>query len=136
MPANTNPIFLATPNVSWATLTTANTGKDGTGTVATIFTAGANGGRVEKVVATHLGTNVQTVLRIFVNNGGANSTPANNSLVAEATIPANTTSETTEQTITEIPFTDMILPAGYRLLATIGTTVASGLQITAFGGNF
>ena len=36
MPANTSPIFPLVPNVAWGKLTTANTAKDGTGTVGTI----------------------------------------------------------------------------------------------------
>ena len=48
MPANTAPIFTLTPDVQWGTTTvaTANTAKDGTGTVLTVFTAGANGSYV------------------------------------------------------------------------------------------
>ena len=39
MAANTAPIYSRTPVVGWGTLTTANTAKDGTGTVVTLFTA-------------------------------------------------------------------------------------------------
>lgn len=137
MPANTNPVFVLTPKISWGTVSTANTGKDGTGTVVTVFTAGANGGRVEKIRFLHLGTNVQTVARVFVNNNGANSTPANNSLIAECSIVSNTLSEVQEQVAAEIIFDGgLILPANYKLNITIGTTVAAGIQITAFGGDF
>ena len=46
MPANTSPVFPLTPVVPVGqTLTTANTAKDGTGTVVTLYTAGANGDR-------------------------------------------------------------------------------------------
>ena len=70
MAANNNPIFTAAPDVQWAAaLTAANTAKDGTGTVATVFAADAtNGGYVHKLVARAAGTNVATVLRVFVNN--------------------------------------------------------------------
>ena len=145
MTANTQPIFPLTPKVSWATLTTANTAKDGTGTVVTVFTAGADGSRIDQIKVRALGTNVATVMRFFVNNGSTNATAANNSLIHEATIAATTLSETaalvdnnitisanTTETIPPIPY----LPAGYKLNVTIGTTVAAGLQVTVHGGDY
>jgi len=81
MTANTQPIFPLTPKVSWGTVTTANTAKDGTGTVVTVFTAGADGSRIDQIKVRALGTNVATVIRFFVNNGSTNATAANNSLV-------------------------------------------------------
>src|SRR4051812_17212374 len=94
MAVNITPIYSKVGDIQWATILTANTAKDGTGTVVTIFVADAtNGGRVERVRARALGTNVATVLRIFINNGSTNATAANNTLWAEATLPATTLSE-------------------------------------------
>lgn len=144
MPANTIPIYPITPKVSWGTVTAANTAKDGTGTVATAFTAGANGSRIDKIRIRALGTNVATVLRLFINNGSANTTAANNSLVFEKTIAATTLSEVAELAdydlmdasgsvkVPPIPF----LPAGYKINVAIGTAVAAGLQVTVFGGDY
>ena len=136
MPANTTPIFLLTPAVSWApTGTSANTALDGTGTVATVFTASTNGSKIEKVVLEHLGSNVATVVRLFINNGSANSSAANNSLVKEIAMAANTLSQTAESTRVEIGL-DLVLPASYKLNCTIGTAVATGIQVTAIGGHY
>jgi hypothetical protein len=137
MAINTQPIFTKKGDVQWAAgpLTAANTAKDGTGTVSSIFTAGADGAFVQKLVARSLGTNVATVLRVFINNGGANATAANNALVAEMTLPATTISEVAAQAPYEIPF-NAALPAGFRLNCTIGTAVAAGYQITAFAGSY
>src|SRR5574343_1044472 len=96
MPANTSPIFPLTPNLAWATVTTANTAKDGTGTVATVFTAGTNGARVDYLKVRALGTNVATVIRVFINNGSTNATAANNTLIVDQTIAATTNSETAQ----------------------------------------
>lgn len=137
MPANTNPIFVVTPHNEWGKLLTANTAKDGTGTVVTLFTAGANGSRVEKLTVLPLGTNVQTVLRVFLNNGSSNGVDTNNSLITEITIPENTVSETAKSNMVTHIFNDgLTLKAGEKLLATIGTTIASGIQATVFGGDF
>ena len=135
MPTNTSPIFPLTPNVSWATVTTANTAKDGTGTVATVFTAGSNGGRVDYLKVRALGTNVATVIRVFVNNGSTNATAANNTLIIDQTIAATTNSETAQLADNLIQL-DLSLPAGYKVNVTIGTTVAAGLQVTGVGGDY
>lgn len=135
MPANTAPIYPLTPEVSWGTVTTANTAKDGTGTVVPIFTAGANGSRVDYVKVRALGTNVATVMRFFINNGLTNATAANNSLIMERTIALTTLNEAAELADTIVQL-DISIPAGYVLNVTIGTTVAAGLQVTAFGGDY
>lgn len=144
MPANTTPIFPLTPKCSWGTIATANTAKDGTGTVVTVFTAGANGARIDQIKVRALGSNVATVMRFFINNGSANSTPANNSLVHEKTLAATTLSETSELVdndviilkgsdyVCPIPY----LPAGYKINVTLGTTVAAGLHVTVSGGDY
>jgi hypothetical protein len=138
MPANTNPIFSVAPDIQWsaAPITSANTSKDGTGTVTTVFTADAtNGGRVTKLVAMSLGTNVATVLRIFVNNGSSNATVLNNSFLFNMTLPATTLSEVSAQPAYEMPL-DLALPLGYKLNCTIGTAVAAGYQLTVTGGKY
>ena len=92
----------------------ANTAKDGTGTVTTVATgnnAGNNAGNfVQKLIARPLGTNIATVLRVFINNGGVNTTAANNSLIAELTLPATTLSEVAAQP-------DYVLPLNFALWA-------------------
>lgn len=135
MTANMNPIFPITPKIGWGTILTANTAKDGTGTVVPIFTAGVNGSRVDQIKVRPTGTSVATVLRVFINNGMTNATAANNSLYTEATVPAVTLSEMVAQVDTVIPL-NLTLPAGYVLNCTIGTTVAAALAVTAQGGDY
>jgi len=136
MSANVNPIFTATPRTSYITTgVNANTAFDGTGTVATVFTAGTNGSKLDDIYLRHLGTNVATVVRFFVNNGSTNTTAANNALVYEVTMAANTAS----QTAASIPMyirANLVLPAGYKLNVTIGTAIASGIMCTAVGGDY
>ncbi|MBE2242379.1 MAG: hypothetical protein IAE86_06475 [Burkholderiaceae bacterium] len=136
MAANTAPIYSKVGVIAWATLTAANTAKDGTGTTGTIFTADAtNGGRVEKVKVRALGTNVATVLRIFINNGSSSATAANNTLFMEVTCAATTLSEVAALADIEV-LLNLVLPPGYKLLVAIGTTVAAGLAVTAVGGAY
>ncbi len=136
MAAGTSPIFCATPRSSWANVSlTANAAYDGTGTVSTVFTAGANGSKLEDVFVIPLGTQIATVIRFFINNGSTNATPANNTLVYELTLAANTASQTAAQTIYTWK-ANLILPAGYKLNCCTGTTVASTTQVTAQGGDY
>lgn len=135
MAANTSPIFTLTPVVTWGTITTANTAKDGTGTVVTVFTAGIDGALVESIVFRAQGTNVATVARVFANNGSTNATATNNSLIAELTLPATTLSEVASLNHYEIPI-NRRLPNGYKLNITIGTTVAAGYAVTCFGASY
>jgi hypothetical protein len=137
MAINTQPIFTRKGDVQWApaALQTANTAKDGTGTVSTVFTAGADGAFVQRLIARPLGTNVATVLRVFLNNGGANTTAANNSLIAEITLPATTLSEVAALPPYELPL-NLALPNGYKLNCALGTTVAAGYQLTVLGGTY
>jgi hypothetical protein len=138
MPANTNPIFTQAPDIQWAApLAAANITKDGaSGTIATVFTAdAANGGFVTKLIARALGTNVATVLRVFLNNGAATTTAANNALIAELTLPATTLSEVAAQPAYELPL-NFALPAGYRLFCTLGTGVAAGFELSVLGGKY
>lgn len=136
MAMNTAPIYSAAPSISWGVIDTANTAKDGTGTVVPVFTADAtNGGRVEKLRIKAKGTNVATVLRVWLNNGSTNATAANNTLLAEMTIAATTLSEVAQLAENEL-ILNIALPAGYVLNVTIGTTVAAGLHVTAIGGRY
>lgn len=142
---NTKPIFPLVPNMSWGTVTTANTAKDGTGTVVTVFTAGLFGSKIDQIKVRGLGTNVATVLRIFVNNGSDPTVAANNCLVHEETIAATTLSEVAALVDHDIliPKDDsrylppiQSLPAGYKINITIGTTIASGLVCSVSGGDY
>jgi len=136
MAANTAPIYSKGGNVDWGTVNTANTAKDGTGTVVTVFTADTtNGGRCEYLRVRAAGTNVATVLRVFINNGSTNATASNNSLFTEETIAATTLSEVAALTETTIQL-GVALDPNFKINITIGTTVAAGLAVTGVGGNY
>lgn len=144
MSANLKPIFPLTPKVSWGSVATANSAKDGTGTVVTVFTAGANGSKIDQIKVRALGTNVATALRFFINNGSDNLTATNNVLVHEVTVAATTVSETAALVDNDITITKGLevappipyLPAGYKINVTIGTSVAAGLAVTVHGADY
>ena len=147
MAQNTNPIFPLTPVNSWVSGAaanaatpgvTANTTKDlSSGTIyGPIFTGKAvDGSRLDFIKARPLGTNVATVIRIWINNGSATTTAANNALYLERTLSATTVSEIAELPDVILPL-NISLPAGYRIYATFGTVVATGFHLTAIGGEY
>jgi hypothetical protein len=135
MAMTATPVFVQTPRVSWGKVMTENTAMDGTGTQITVFTAGSNGSRIDKIKVKHEGTSIQTVLRFFINNGSDNSEAANNILWKEQTILEATAAADTALTEYEID-ADLVLPAGYRLNVTVGTTIANNLHVTCEGGDY
>lgn len=147
MAQNTNPIFPLIPVNSWISGTAAVAGTPGLSantttdlTAGTIYgpieTAGAvEGSRLDFIKVRPLGTNVATVIRIWINNGAATTTAANNTLYLERTLSATTVSQTAEQPDIILPM-NISLAAGYRVYATFGTAVAAGFHLTAVGGDY
>ncbi|MDB6151466.1 MAG: hypothetical protein JWQ44_2914 [Chthoniobacter sp.] len=131
MVANIDPIFGKTIQNSWQTMTTADTSLTAPSTAgALVATAGADGAMVFRLFAKPLGTNIQTVIRVFVNNGSTVATAANNSLLREWTIPASTAAANSALLDYEIPL-NLKLKATYRIYVSVGTTIAAGLAVTA-----
>jgi hypothetical protein len=139
MAANTSPIFTLSPEIQWAiSATTANTTKDlSSGTIYPVFTGGTNGSYVQRIRFRTLGTNLAaTVARVWINNGSATGTAANNTLFDEISLPATTVSETAAQANYELPL-NFALPPSYRIYVTLGTAPnAAGWDATIIGGDY
>jgi hypothetical protein len=139
--ANNAPIFSSIANVDIVQgITSANTNLDGTGTLGTdifeVFVGAATyGSYFQGLTIAPRGTNIQTVMRVFINNGGSNATASNNAKIGEITLPATTASANAALLHTEMAFNRPI-PPGYRILVTIGTAVAGGFAVTGFGGDY
>ena len=137
MASNTAPIFSKIARAAWVNgLTAANITKDGTGTVDTVFSADAtNGSYIQKLIIRPRGTNVASVLRVFLNNGLTNVTAANNCMIGEVGLPATTLSEVAALAGLELPL-NIPVPPGYKINVTLGTAVAGGYAVTAMGGDY
>lgn len=138
MAANTSPIFVRRAAIQWSAIpaATANTAKDGTGTTYAAFVADATEGSfLYKLRVRALGTNVATVLRVFLNNGSTSATAANNSLITELTMPSTTLSEVAALSEYEVPL-NVALPAGYKILVCVGTAIAAGASVIGIGGDY
>lgn len=143
MPANTAPIFSIAGDLSSDSSTGMNAAlllaaNDYTGIGANnklVFTAGTNGGFVQRLRFKAIGTNVATVARIFLNNGSTNGTATNNSFFDEVALPATTISATAGTPTVDLPL-NIALPAGWKIYWGLGTAVAAGWTCTAVGGEY
>jgi hypothetical protein len=136
--ANNNPIFTKVGDVQWAnTITVGNAGSNiNTGTSYHVFASdGTAGGYVQRIRFRPIGTNVATVARVWINNGGTTGTTANNVLWDEVSLAASTASATSALANTELPL-NFALPPSYKLYVTLGTGVASGYDVTVIGGKY
>lgn len=140
MAQNTSPVFPLVPEITWVNTgaVTANTTTNLTaGTIFdSAFTADAtNGSRVDFVRVRALGTNVATVMRVWINNGSTTTTATNNTLFFERTLAATTVSQVAELPDVILPI-NVSLPAGYKIYYTFGTAVAAGYSIQVVGGDY
>jgi hypothetical protein len=160
MAVTATPVFTQTPNVGAlnAIVSTAMTNTkafDGTETAGTalalVFTAGADGARIDQVMcrlastngATASGTSAATVVRFWANNNSVNTTAGNNIFIGEVAIPATAVTALGTSALTTYPLTlplnGLNIPASYRIYG--GLTVAAGgtniaIALSAFGGNY
>ena len=131
---STTANYAATPKVGVANISTANTNRDGSGTIGNVLSAGASGSRIDGIVIQATGTTTAGMVRIYVFDG------TNNRLFLEAPIVAITPSGT-------VPAVNLAynhnnspevfpihIPTGYSLRAS--TNNAESFNVIAFGGDF
>ena len=140
MAANTAPIFSATGDIQWSLspLVAANTLYDGTGANSVIVaTAGASGSFVQRIRFKASGSATGTVARVFINNGQSTGSAVNNVLFDEITLAATSATQTAATAVYELPL-NFALPAGYRILTTLGTvqSAGGGWYTSVVGGSY
>lgn len=103
--------YASTPRAAVAQVSTANTNRDGTGTIATVFTAGSNGSRVDDIIIIATGTTTAGMVRLFLHDG------TNARLWQEVGITAITPSATVQAFTTQLTNIALILPNGWSIRA-------------------
>jgi hypothetical protein len=103
--------YASTARAAVGQVSTANTNRDGTGTIVTIFTAGSSGSRVDDIVVTATGTTTAGMVRLFLNDG------TNTRLWAEIPVTAVTPSGTVQAFTSSLLNQALILPNGWSLRA-------------------
>jgi hypothetical protein len=61
--------YAATARTAIAQISTANTNRNGTGTIGTVFTGGSSGSRIDDISIVATGTTTAGVVRLFINDG-------------------------------------------------------------------
>jgi hypothetical protein len=123
--------FAADPRVSGVTIATANTNRDGTGTLGTVIVAGASGTRIDRIRAQAIVTTTAGRVRLFLYDG------SNYYALEELAIAAATVSATVSGATAEITFGDLrplTLPSGWSIAA--ATNNANDFVVTAYGADF
>lgn len=126
----TNPAFASTPRLGSAQIATANTNRDGTGTLGNVFTGGANGSRIDRVRITATVTTTAGMVRLYVYDG------TNTRLIREVVVSAITVAAGTAGFTAEIEFPGgLLLPDSNHILKA-STHNAETLNVFAVGGDF
>jgi hypothetical protein len=139
MAANTTPIFILSANIAIATIAAANTASDGSGTLITLVTAGADGTRVDSVRFRNsqlaLAASSNMVHRIFLTNDSGGSP----TLIGEVATAAATRSASAVGASSIFTFDQPIIMKSGQLLKVI-QSVYAGVQdrfdAYAYAGNF
>ncbi len=123
------PNYAATPRCGLAAISTANTARDGTGTLGTVLTAGSSGSRIDTIVVQATVTTTEGMVRLFVHDG------TNARLWREVEVSAITVSATVAGFREEIALDQpLLLPNGYSLRAAPHN--AESFNVIAIGGDF
>lgn len=139
MPANTNPIFTLTPKIGIASVSAANTASDGSGSLTTLFSAGVNGSRVEKIRYTNAQATAAAssamVIRFFITDtGGANPT-----LLAEVALATATRSTSAVGASGILTFTNgLVIPSGtiIKVIQSVYAGAQDLMHYVAEGGDY
>lgn len=133
MAVTATPIFVQTPKSWTASLATANTGRDGSGTIVTVVTAGTNGSKIDHIDIVAYGTTTAGVIRLYISDG---TTVA---LWKEVLVTAITPSATIAVWSTSVdcsqPQNSLVLTATTYLLRA-STHNTENFRVVAVGGDF
>ena len=112
MAVTSTPAFAQSPAYGVANISTANTNRDGSGTLGTVLAAGANGTLIERVDIAAAGTTTAGVVRLYVT---LDSGPTSR-LWKEILVGAITPSATIAAFMRSVR-EKLYLPTGYSLRA-------------------
>lgn len=122
------PNYAATANLGIANIATANALRDGTGTMATVFTAGANGAMVNRLNITARATTTAGMIRFFIHNG--TTAFLWKEVAVAAVTPSATVAAFTGSLVIDDPLN---LPTGYSIR--VSTEKAESFNIIIEGGD-
>lgn len=132
MAVTATPIFIQAPRVAIGSLATANTNRDGSGTLETIWTAGTNGSRIDHIDIAAYGTVTLGVIRLYIHNGA--TAFLWKEILVTATTPSTSIAVWSASVDCSQAHNSLVLPSGYSLRAS--THNAENFRVAAFGGDY
>lgn len=128
----TTPKFASTPRTEYAQISTANTNRDGTGTIGTLITGVAAGTQLYRVLIKATGTTTAGMVRLYLSHDSGTT----NRLVTELPVAAVTPSATASAWEGQIDFTYMpLFLRDASALLRASTEKAETFNITVSGGD-
>lgn len=129
-----SPVFTGTPKIGVADVVTANTGRDGSGTIVTAFTAGASGARVEEVVIKATSDPADSIVTMFVDVTGSAGWDIFDEFDLDNPAAASTTVTSYRYSRT---YDNLVLPAGAKIGFAITVALTAGeMRCWVLGGDF
>lgn len=123
-----NPNFAVTPRLASVNIATANTNRDGTGTIATLIAGATNGTQVREIVVKARVTTTAGMVRVFLHDGSTFY------LFDEITILAATPSGTVQATRASVTYANLVLPSSSWSVR-VSTHNAESADVTAMGAD-
>lgn len=125
----TTPAFADKPRVASVNIATANTNRDGTGTIGTLITGVAAGTRIAEIVVKAVGTTTAGMVRVFLHDGTTFYLFDEISVAAVAS-PGASTQTTRVSTL----YNNLVLPSSSWSVR-VSTHNAESIMVTALGAD-
>jgi hypothetical protein len=119
--------YAATVQNASAQVTTANTNRNGTGTIVSVMTGATNGTRIDDIYIVATGTTTAGVVRLFISDG------TNIRLWQEVLVPAITPSTTVAVFSAALLNQALILENGWSLQASTNNSETFNILVTRAG---
>lgn len=123
-----DPAFAVTPRIASVNVATANTNRDGTGTVATLITGASTGTRIAEIVVQARVTTTAGMVRIFLHDGTTFY------FFDEVSISAATVSASVRATRVSTTYNNLVLPNASWSVR-VSTHNAESIDVTALGAD-
>jgi len=143
----TNAQYTKNARQASVAISTANTNRDGTGTMTIVWTAPAfvdatnpGGSRIERIIIQATGTTTAGMVRLFVSSDATANSAANTFLYEEIPVTAATPSTTVQayavalQAVTYQTLFPIMIGPGCTLR--VSTANAESFVVTAMGGDY
>jgi uncharacterized protein YigE (DUF2233 family) len=126
----TNPSFTSTPRIGSVNIATANTARDGTGTITSLLTGVAAGTKVFEVTVSPTVTTTAGMVRLFISQDSGTTWR----LFDEISISAATASASVKVARNTTVYTNLILTGTTSVLGA-STHNAESINVYAFAGD-